>query len=122
MKEFWGRIDRGGEGTKPPPPTQATETIRTRCGDEGMTRRPGTAAAPILHWGMTADEDSVGPLKRHTVGADGDRPQNGMQLCCKYGSMAPEEPADNPAAAETQIRGAGHRATRGTKEQGKTMT
>ena len=77
-----------------------------------MTRGPGAAV----------DGDTKGSLHRHPDGADSARPQNGMQLRCKYGLLASEEPAVDPATEGTQVIGDIHRATRGTCDQGQTVT
>ena len=61
-----------------------------------MMRGPGTAAPPSPQWGM--------------------------QSRCEYSLLALEEPEGDPATAETQVRGASHRATRGTEDQGRTET
>ena len=45
-----------------------------------------------------------------------------MQSRCKYGILAPEEPAGNPDTTETQEIGAGHWATRGAEAQRWTET
>ena len=44
-------------------------------------------------------------LHRHLDGADGANPEHGVIAHQKYGLLAPKEPADNSAAAETQGSG-----------------
>ena len=76
-----------------------------------MTSGPGPAAVPRPQRGTTADIDRVVILHRHPNGA---RPQRTSE----YGLLAPAEPAGDPDAAETQVRGDGHKATMGTGDQG----
>ena len=59
-----------------------------------------------------------GGLHRHSDGANGTRPKNGMQSLREYGLLAPEEPADDTASAGTQVIGSGHEATRRAEDQG----
>ena len=116
-----GEDVQGRRGCRNPPTTQSTEASRTRVasgGNEGMTRRTSTALLPIPQLDIAADKDRVGTLHRHSNGADGARPKNSMQLRREYVLLAPEEPLGDPADAGTQVRGAGHRDTRGTDDQG----
>ena len=45
-----------------------------------------------------------------------------MQLCHKYGLLAPEEPTGDPSAAGTQARGDVHGAKRGSDDQCERLT
>ena len=102
-----------------PPTTQAIKASGASGGDEGMMFGPGTAAPPIPQLGTAADKDSMGTLHRHSDGADGARPENGMELRRKYGLLAPEEPAGDPAAAGTQVIGAGQGPQGGWNTRGR---
>ena len=104
------------------PTNRATEESGDSGGDEGMTRGPGTAVLLIPQRVTAADEDSVGTLHRHSDGANGNRPKNGMQWRLKYVLLEPEELEEDLAAAGTQIIGAVHRAKRGVDNQGRTVT
>ena len=84
-----------------------------------MTHRPGMAAALIPQRDTAGDEDSAGPLHRHHDGANGPRSENGIQYSHEYGSIAPEEPEGNPAAAGTQVKGVGNGAARGSVTRGR---
>ena len=111
---------RGGDET--PPIAQAVEAREASGSDEGMPRGPMTSAPPSPQQGTAADKYSVGTLHRHPDGAGNASPENGMQLCRKYGLLALEKPAGDSAAAGTQVRGYGHGATRGTDNQRATET
>ena len=107
MRECRGWTDGGGWGGGNPPTTRATkESGSSRSngasgangtsgasgdsgGDKDMTRRPGTAALPSTHRGAAADNDSAGSQKRHSDGANGAMPKNGMQLRREYSILAP---------------------------------
>ena len=65
-----------------------------------------------------AYRDSEGTLHRYPYGADSTRTENGMQLCREYRILALEEPAGDPAATGTQVRGDDHRTTRRADNQG----
>ena len=52
--------------------------------------------------------------QRHPDGADGARPGHGALARCKYGLLALEEPAGNPAAAGPQGSGDSPENTTGT--------
>ena len=112
-----GEGGRGQGGDRNTSTTQATKARKASGGDEGMTRGPGTTSAPIPQWGTAADGDSKGTLHRHP---DGARPENGMQSRRKYGLLASEDPAGDPAAVGTQVRRDGHGTTRGIPDQGQT--
>ena len=111
---------RGGDGNLPT--TRATEASGASGVNKGMMHGLGTTVPSIPHRGKAADGDSAGTLHRHSVSADGARPENGMQLRCEYGLLAPEEPAGDPDVAGTQVRRDGHRATRGTDDPGQRAT
>ena len=83
-----------------------------------MTSGLGMPAPPIPQWGTEADRGSVVRPHRHPDGADGARPERAS----KYGLLAPQEPAGDPAAVETQVRGEGHEATMGKGDQEKRET
>ena len=55
-----GEYRQGQRGDGTLPATRATKVSGASGGDEGMTRRPGTAAPPSPQQGMAADEDSGG--------------------------------------------------------------
>ena len=79
-------------------------------------------APPCPRQGMAAEDDSVVPQQRHSDGANGASTENGMQSCCEYDILVPEELAGDPATAGTRVRGAVYGATRGTEDQGRTET
>ena len=79
-------------------------------------------APPCPRQGMAAEDDSVVPQQRHSDGANGASTENGMQSCCKYDILVPEELAGDPATAGTWVRGAVYGSTRGTEDQGRTET
>ena len=78
-----------------------------------MTIRQGSAAPLSPQQGMAASRGRKVSMHRYINGADGARPKHGALTCCKYGLVAPEEPAGNPAAAELQEHGYRHEATMG---------
>ena len=86
---------------------------------QGYDTRPSTAALPLPHRGMAADDDSIGSQKRQSDGADGASPENGTHPRRKYRLLAPEEleePEGGRANAGPRAPGDGHGATRGTVE------
>ena len=85
--------------------TRTTEESKTGDGHKEMMRRPGTAAPPHPQRGTAANGNSVGPQQRHSDSADGTRPKNGMKLRRKYGILASDEPAGNPATAGPRVIG-----------------
>ena len=113
-----GKDRRGRGGDINPPTTRATEARGAIGGNKGMTHGPGKAALPSPQWGTATDGDSAGTLHRHSDGTDSARPKNDMQSRRKCALLAPEEPAGDPAATGTQVRGGGHRSARGADDQG----
>ena len=82
-----------------------------------MTRGTRTATPPQPQRSTETDNDSAGPQKRQSDGADGARPKNGMHLRRKYGILEPEETAGGPANVGLRVRGAGHKSIRGAADQ-----
>ena len=72
------------------------------------------AARPSPQQGTAANKNSAGTQHRHPNSANGARPERAS----KYILLAPAEPAGDPDAARTQVRGNSHRNKRGAEDQG----
>ena len=97
-----GEDGRGRVGDEHPPTTQATGAQGASGGADEWMGGLRTATPPLPQRGMAADNDSTGTPTRHNYGTDGARPENGALAHRKYGLLAPEDPASNSAAVETQ--------------------
>ena len=80
-----------GGGDRKNPTTQSNEAHRYGGGANERMGKPRTAA----------DKVSAGTLTRHTAGTDGARPEHSALARRKYGLLALEEPAGDPAVAGT---------------------
>ena len=65
-------------------------------------------------WGMSEGGGIKVSMHRHPDIANRTRPEHGALARCKYGLLAPEEPAGDPAAAKQQDCGDSPEATMGT--------
>ena len=101
-------VDGRGQGWyRNSPTTRKTEASGDSGSTKEMTSRSGPAALPSSQQGTAVGIFREVRPHRPPGGADGTRPERASE----YGLLAPVNPAGDPAAAELQERGDGHKAT-----------
>ena len=98
-----GRQERGGDRNSPA--TRGTEGSTNTSRGEEMKSNQEPAVLPSKPRGTKEGEIGEVSTQRYSDGTSGVRPEHGALARRKYGLLAPEEPAGDPAATGPQGSG-----------------